>query len=83
MEAAKWLIEECGWDLDDKEVELRIIRRAFRKCPNGKRIAMEEILERNGVTLVTDGAAERTQRNADAREMARLLRAQGLEMPGS
>lgn len=37
VDAVKWLIEECEWDLDD-EVELRIVRMAFRRCPGDSHI---------------------------------------------
>jgi hypothetical protein len=77
VRAVKWLIEECGWDLDD-EVELRIVRMAFGRCPDGSTNAVRAILEHYGVALEMCATAVRSQRSADAREMARLLREQGL-----
>lgn len=73
--ALKWLVEECGWDLDD-QVELRIVRMAFRRCPDGSRNDVRAILEHYGVSL--DGAAMRRQQSADARFMVRRMREEGL-----
>jgi hypothetical protein len=74
VSAVKWLVQECGWDLDD-DVELRIVRRAFGRCPDFSSDAVRAVLEHYGVKL--GGTAEMKQRNADARDMARLLREQG------